>query len=73
MLTTKTAGGLLGSASSEQGEKVKIKMTANVMLDGDMVLKGQIVETSDKSARSMIGMNRAVEFKDALKPKAKKK
>ena len=72
MLTTKTAGGLVG-ASSEQGEKVKIKMTANVMLDGDMVLKGQIVETSERNARSMIGMNRAVEFKDAPKPKTKKK
>ena len=36
MLTTKTAGGLVG-ASGEQGGKVKIKMIANVMLDGDMV------------------------------------
>ena len=52
---------------------MKIKMIANVMLDGDMVLKGQVVETSEKSARSMIGMNRAVEFKDEPKPKAKKK
>ena len=72
MLTTKTAGGLVG-ASGEQGGKVKIKMIANVMLDGDMVLKGQVVETSEKSARSMIGMDRAVEFKDEPKPKTKKK
>jgi hypothetical protein len=73
MLTTKTAGGLLKAASSEQGGKVKIKMIANVMLDGDMVLKGQVVETSERNARSMIGMNRAVEYKDEPKPKAKKK
>jgi len=73
MLTTKTAGGLLGSASIEQGEKVKIKMMANVMLDGEMVLKGQIVETSEKSARSMIGMNRAIIATEEPKPKAKKK
>ena len=72
MLTTKTAGGLLGG-SSEQGEKVKIKMIRNVMLDGDMVLKGQIVETSEKNARSMIGMNRAIIATEEPKPKAKKK
>lgn len=63
MLTTKNSGALVehqGAGTEEKMATVKIKMTRNTFIAGELAAAGQTVSVGEKEALSLIKMGKAV-------------
>jgi len=74
MLTTKSAGGLVGPpVSQNEVNTVRVKITSGTVADGKRYKAGEIVEVQEHTGRQLLSFRKAVPCEDEpKKPTARK-